>query len=78
MPLENNTGLTLDSLLRALIGGEGDELSQLDSQNIQPTLHFLESARRRLEVLADSSINGAIPQIDNVKQGEDHEHNGTT
>lgn len=75
-PLETNNMLTLDSLLNAIIGDADDELAKLDGRSIQPTLHFLESARRRLERLVVLKQNGVLEHNNGLQQGEDHEQNG--
>lgn len=45
--------LSLDDLLKALIGVDGEALQQLDGQDIKRTIRLLKAARKRMDALAN-------------------------
>lgn len=51
---ETDSVVSVEDLLKALVGEDSDGLQQLDGRNIKQTIHFLEAARRRLDALAGS------------------------
>jgi len=56
---DSNPLLSLDDLLKALVGVDSEALQQLDGQDIKRTIHFLRAARKRMDALS----NKKPPQI---------------
>ena len=55
---KTDAAVSVEELLKALLGEDNYHLQLLDSQNIKSTILFLEAARGRLNTL----VNKAVPQ----------------